>query len=333
MYSTVNSKSNLTLFTYLGFIYTHNQMAEEASKLRGLEVRVAALETKFNFLLQFMHRMTKQGVEEERKKATTSRRQKEIYQALSLPKVAQTLPTPRRPAFHIPRPPRTEPRQFQPLPIPVLQLYTLLVKKKMITPVGRRTRIGPQPTDYNKDLTCEYHRGEVGHTIENCKVLRHRIQDLLDQGVLKFRVEGIVNAIGAEKSDEVDIASTKIPWEPLFHELRRKGLLTILRAPKESAEADTCKYHFGAQDHNLQSCKEFKKEVASLMSRGLIRRRREQPEGDCMTIDQLRLSPYERTNFQVRMDRIKEDFEEFCEKKKEELGKLSPVMPPGMSKP
>uniref|UniRef100_A0A2N9F5K4 Uncharacterized protein n=1 Tax=Fagus sylvatica TaxID=28930 RepID=A0A2N9F5K4_FAGSY len=315
------------------FIYTHNQMAEEASKLRGLEVRVAALETKFNFLLQFMHRMTKQGVEEERKKATTSRRQKEIYQALSLPKVAQTLPTPRRPAFHIPRPPRTEPRQFQPLPIPVLQLYTLLVKKKMITPVGRRTRIGPQPTDYKKDLTCEYHRGEVGHTIENCKVLRHRIQDLLDQGVLKFRVEGIVNAIGAEKSDEVDIASTKIPWEPLFHELRRKGLLTILRAPKESAEADTCKYHFGAQDHNLQSCKEFKKEVASLMSRGLIRRRREQPEGDCMTIDQLRLSPYERTNFQVRMDRIKEDFEEFCEKKKEELGKLSPVMPPGMSKP
>ena len=33
------------------------------------------------------------------------------------------------------------------------------------------------------------------------------------------------------------------------------------------------------------------------------------------------------------MDRIKEDFEEFCEKKKEELGKFSPVMPTGMSKP
>ena len=52
-----------------------------------------------------------------------------------------------------------------------------------------------------------------------------------------------------------------------------------------------------------------------------------------MTIDQLRLSPYERTNFQARMDRIKEDFGEFCEKKKEELGKLSLVIPPGMSKP
>jgi hypothetical protein len=331
MYSTVNSKSNLTLFTFLGCIYIHDQMAEEASKLRGLEARVAALETKFNFLLQFIRRMTEQM--EEKKKVIISKRQKEIYPALSLSKAAQTLPTPRRPAFHIPRPSRTEPRQFQPLSILVPQLYTLLVKKKMITPVGQRTRIGPQPKDYTKDLTCEYHQGEVGHTVENCRVLRHRIQDLLDQGVLKFRIEGVINAIGVEENDEVDITSTKIPWEPLFHELKKRGLLTVPRAPKESTEAGTCQYHPGAQDHNLQGCEEFKKEVASLIMRGLIRKRREQPERDCMTIHQLRLSPYERTNFQARMERIKEDFEEFCEKKKEELGKLTPATLPEMSKP
>ena len=196
-------------------------MAEEASKLRGLEARVAALETKFNFLLQFICWMTER--EEEKKKAMISERQKEIYPALSLSKVAQTLPTPRRLAFHVPRLSRTEPRQFQPLLIPVPQLYTLLVKKKMITPVGLRTRIGPQPKDYNKDLTCEYHQGEVGHTIGNCRVLRHRIQDLLDQGVLKFRVEGIVNAIGVEKSDEVDITSAKIPWSHSSMSQRNKG--------------------------------------------------------------------------------------------------------------
>ena len=181
MHSIVNSKPDLTLFTSIGFFYIHDRMVEEASKLRGLEARVAALETKFNFLLQFMRRMTEQM--EERKKAMISKRRKEIYPALSLSKAAQTLPTPRRPAFHIPRPSRTEPRQFQPLSIPVPQLYTLLVKKKMITPVVQRTRIRPQPKDYNKDLTCEYHQGEVGHTVENCRVLRHRIQDLLDQGV------------------------------------------------------------------------------------------------------------------------------------------------------
>jgi hypothetical protein len=306
-------------------------MAEEASKLRGLEARVAALETKFNFLLQFIRRLTER--EEEKKKAMISKRQKEIYPALSLSKAAQTLPTPRRPAFHIPRPSRTEPRQFQPLPIPVPQLYTLLVKKKMITPVSQRTRIGPQPKDYNKDLTCEYHQGEVGYTVENCRVLRHRIQDLLDQGVLKFRIEGVINTIGVEKSDEVGITSTKIPWEPLFHELKKRGLLTVPRAPKESTEAGTCQYHPGVRDHDLQGCEEFKKEVTSLIMKGLIRRRGEQPERDCMTIDQLRLSPYEKTNFQARMERIKEDFDEFCEKKKEELGKITPATPPEMSKP
>uniref|UniRef100_A0A2N9GB75 Uncharacterized protein n=1 Tax=Fagus sylvatica TaxID=28930 RepID=A0A2N9GB75_FAGSY len=306
-------------------------MAEEASKLRGLEARVAALETKFNFLLQFIRRWTER--EEEKKKATISKRQKEIYPALSLSKAAQTLPTPRRPAFHIPRPSRTEPRQFQPLPIPVLQLYTLLIKKKMITPVNQRTRIGPQPKDYNKDLTCEYHQGEVGHTVENCRVLRHRIQDLLDQGVLKFRIEGVINTIGAEKDEEVDITSTKIPWEPLFHELKKRGLLPAPRAPKESTEAGTCQYHPGARDHNLQGCEEFKKEVAGLITKGLIRRRGEQPERDCMTIDQLRLSPYEKTNFQARMERIEEDFEKFCERKKEELGKLTPATPLEMSGP
>uniref|UniRef100_A0A2N9F6R6 Uncharacterized protein n=1 Tax=Fagus sylvatica TaxID=28930 RepID=A0A2N9F6R6_FAGSY len=111
---------------------------------------------------------------EEKKKAMINERQKEIYPTLSLSKAAQTLPTPRRPAFHVPRPSsdgasdNSNHCQFQ-----SRNCIRLLVKKKMITPVGPRTRIGPQPKDYNKDLSCEYHQGEVGHTVENCKVLRH----------------------------------------------------------------------------------------------------------------------------------------------------------------
>jgi hypothetical protein len=167
--------------------------------------------------------------------------------------------------------------------------------------------------------------------VENCKVLRHRIQDLLDQGVLKFRIEGVINAIGVEKSDEVGIASTKIPWEPLCPEMKKQRLLTPPRAREESAEAGTCGYRSRARDYNLRSHEEIEKEIASLMMRGPIKI--EPPEEYCMTIDQLRLSPYERTNFQARMERIKEDFEEFCERKKEELGKLTPATPPEMSKP
>uniref|UniRef100_A0A2N9HG71 RNA-directed DNA polymerase n=1 Tax=Fagus sylvatica TaxID=28930 RepID=A0A2N9HG71_FAGSY len=251
-------------------------MAEEASKLRGLEARVAALETKFNFLLQFIRRWTER--EEEKKKATISKRQKEIYPALSLSKAAQTLPTPRRPAFHIPRPSRTEPRQFQPLPIPVPTTIYLADQEE-------------------DDYACQPE--------DAYRATAQRLQQRPDL------IEGVINTIGAEKDEEVDITSTKIPWEPLFHELKKRGLLPAPRAPKESTEAGTCQYHPGARDHNLQGCEEFKKEVAGLITKGLIRRRGEQPERDCMTIDQLRLSPYEKTNFQARMERIEEDFEKF----------------------
>uniref|UniRef100_A0A2N9G920 RNA-directed DNA polymerase n=1 Tax=Fagus sylvatica TaxID=28930 RepID=A0A2N9G920_FAGSY len=78
----------------------------------------------------------------------------------------------------------------------------------MITPVGQRTRIGPQPKDYNKDLTCEYHQGEE-----------------------------VINAIGVEKSDEVGIASTKIPWEPFCPETKKQRLLTPPRAREESSRS------------------------------------------------------------------------------------------------
>uniref|UniRef100_A0A2N9F3E8 Integrase catalytic domain-containing protein n=1 Tax=Fagus sylvatica TaxID=28930 RepID=A0A2N9F3E8_FAGSY len=233
------SAERLVEFPMVVFAFTIKWRRKQANS-EDWKARVAALETKFNFLLQFIRRWTER--EEEKKKATISKRQKEIYPALSLSKAAQTLPTPRRPAFHIPRPSRTEPRQFQPLPIPVPQLYTLLIKKKMITPC--------QPEDAYRATA-------------------QRLQQRPDLS---------------------------------------EGYSTAPRAPKESTEAGTCQYHPGARDHNLQGCEEFKKEVAGLITKGLIRRRGEQPERDCMTIDQLRLSPYEKTNFQARMERIEEDF-------------------------
>uniref|UniRef100_A0A2N9FRR6 Uncharacterized protein n=1 Tax=Fagus sylvatica TaxID=28930 RepID=A0A2N9FRR6_FAGSY len=204
----------------------------------------------------------------------------------------------------------------------------------MITPVNQRTRIGPQPKDYNKDLTCEYHQGEVGHAVENCRVLRHRIQDLLDQGVLKFRIEGVINTIGAEKDEEVDITSTKIPWEPLFHELKKARATPCTKGTKRvdrSRHVPVSSRGSRPQPTRMRRVQEGSR--AGLITKGLIRRKGEQPERDCMTIDQLRLSPYEKTNFQARMERIEEDFEKFCERKKEELGKLTPATPLEMSGP
>jgi hypothetical protein len=89
------------------------------------------------------------------------------------------------------RPARREPRQFTPLPMPLTQLYPILIEKNLISPVVPRPYNGPQRRDFDQNLTCDFHFGEVGHAVENCQQLRHRVQDLIDHGILKF--EGLPN--------------------------------------------------------------------------------------------------------------------------------------------
>ena len=106
-------------------------------------------------------------------------------------------PTPQAPArpmgnqFNDNRLPRKEPRQFTPLPMPLTELYPILIEKNLISPIIPRLYNGLPRRDFNQNLTCDFQFGEVGHAIENCNHLRHRIQDLIDHGILKF--EGLPN--------------------------------------------------------------------------------------------------------------------------------------------
>ncbi|RDX98230.1 hypothetical protein CR513_18889, partial [Mucuna pruriens] len=51
---------------------------------------------------------------------------------------------------------------------------------KTLTPI-------PMPyIDYDPNARCDYHGGVVGHAIERCWSLKHKVQDLLDGGLLGF---------------------------------------------------------------------------------------------------------------------------------------------------
>jgi hypothetical protein len=138
-------------------------------------------------------------------------------------------------------------------------------------------------------LTCDFHFGEVGHAVENCQQLRHRVQDLIDHGILKFEglpnittnplpnhPEGNVNMIEIEEEDDrFDPANDPTSWKHLFHTLKEQGHITSLEAPPGPSTGDTCEYHSGARGHSLECCKEFRKEIASLTKKGLVRREEE----------------------------------------------------------
>uniref|UniRef100_A0A2N9I4Q5 Uncharacterized protein n=1 Tax=Fagus sylvatica TaxID=28930 RepID=A0A2N9I4Q5_FAGSY len=175
---------------------------------------------------------------------------------------------------------RKEPRQFTPLPMPMTELYPILIEKSLISPIVPKPYNGPQRRDFNPNSACDFHFGEVGHTVENCGQLRHRVQDLIDHGVLKFEglpnittnplpkhPEGGVNMVEIEEGNEESIA-----WRRLFYTLEKQKHITPLDAPPGPSTGDSCEYHSGARGHSLDCCEEFKKKVTDLMENGIVGR-------------------------------------------------------------
>lgn len=44
----------------------------------------------------------------------------------------------------------------------------------------------PLPPGYDVNARCDLHSGTSRHTIENCKALKHKVQDLIDSKVISF---------------------------------------------------------------------------------------------------------------------------------------------------
>jgi len=50
-----------------------------------------------------------------------------------------------------------------------------------------RTIQPPYPRFYDANAKCGYHDGEIGHSTENCRALKYKVQSLLDSGWLTFQ--------------------------------------------------------------------------------------------------------------------------------------------------
>uniref|UniRef100_A0A2N9HHR4 Uncharacterized protein n=1 Tax=Fagus sylvatica TaxID=28930 RepID=A0A2N9HHR4_FAGSY len=196
--------------------------------------------------------------EQAAKKAPTKKKEGDAPAPTQAPAQVSTPQVPARPVGNQPndnRWPRKELRQFTPLPMPLTELYPILIEKSLISPVVPRPYNGPQRRDFNPNSTCDFHFGEVGHTVENCGQLKHRVQDLIDHGVLKG---------DGRRTHRVEDVSF-IPLEKQKH-------ITPLDAPPGPSTGDACEYHSGARGHGLECCEEFKKKVTDLMEKGIVGR-------------------------------------------------------------
>ncbi|KAL5141815.1 hypothetical protein HKD37_09G025091 [Glycine soja] len=72
--------------------------------------------------------------------------------------------------------------EFTPIPMSYADLLPYLLDNAMaiISP----TKISQPlfPRGYNTNVTCAYHGGVPGHSIEHCMTLKHKVQSLIDVG-------------------------------------------------------------------------------------------------------------------------------------------------------
>jgi len=85
--------------------------------------------------------------------------------------------------------PEKKPVEFTPIPMPYADLlpYLLDNARAVISP----TKISQPsfPRGYNPNVTCAYQGGVLGHSIEHCMTLKHKVQSMIDAGWLRFEEE------------------------------------------------------------------------------------------------------------------------------------------------
>ncbi|KAL5191081.1 hypothetical protein HKD37_04G010407 [Glycine soja] len=82
-----------------------------------------------------------------------------------------------------------KPVEFTTIPTPYADLLPYLLNNAMAIISPTKISQPPFPKGYNPNVTCVYHRGVPGHSIEHCMTLKHKVQSLIDAGWLRFEEE------------------------------------------------------------------------------------------------------------------------------------------------
>ena len=132
--------------------------------------------------------------------------------------------------------------EFFLLPVLISQLYHILLKERLVAPIVLKCIIGPLPVEYGSFKTCEYHFGSPRHSLEKCKLLRRKIQGLIDNDIIQFEniviidspltyCEGQVNVLIRIKGQGSSF-TTGHPMTPYPQEVPYPSLLLNIGNPR-----------------------------------------------------------------------------------------------------
>ncbi|GKV53026.1 hypothetical protein SLEP1_g59575 [Rubroshorea leprosula] len=210
-------------------------------------------------------------------------------------------PTPysqRRPNFNAHAPVRQQflltnrPRQFTKLPIPYSEVLKQLVAVGLVETLQTYPIRPPYPHWYDLQAKCEYHN-VVGHSTEHCTALKHKIQDLIDEGKLQLDAKDAPNItqnpLPSHDADTMNMVTFDEVEKPVLENVGSWSLdelfailieydliqpiaqMSLNVSPIMIDDALVCPYHSNMKGHALRDCEDFQKKVKELQAMGSLK--------------------------------------------------------------
>ncbi|XP_070015019.1 uncharacterized protein [Nicotiana sylvestris] len=128
---------------------------------------------------------------------------------------------------------RKPPRQYTTIVEPIDQLYEKLKVAGYVTPIPVVTLENPSQL-FNPNKTCAYHSGMKGHTIDECRSLKDKIQNLIDNKIIiakELAPNVCNNPLPDHKGRGIHMIEIEDEWDPKGS----IGLIVERNEPKKPA--------------------------------------------------------------------------------------------------
>ena len=89
--------------------------------------------------------------------------------------------------------PQQKRAKFDPIPMTYTKLYPKLIQGGLLVPVSIPPIRPPYRRWYNENISCDYHFGNRGHSLEDCTAIKWRVSKLIKIWELTFEDGDVPN--------------------------------------------------------------------------------------------------------------------------------------------
>jgi len=170
--------------------------------------------------------------------------------------------------------------QFTPIPMTYTDLLPTLLQRAMVAICPMKPLQPPYPKFYDANARCDYHGGAVGHSVENYRAFKFKVQSLIDSGWLTFQenkpnveknpllghARPSINAVISEEGQGLirSVEDMKSPLKDIFSLICQMGYFKLI-----DHSEDSCGFH-SDNDDSIKECFEFKGFLQDLMDRHVL---------------------------------------------------------------